>query len=122
MMPVPRVVLASLSAIGSAGAVFSVSTALGGAPGVSAMYLTLPLAAAACFRVLRFARFSLFLVSILAMAPLMVGVVLTWPHVPGVLPYAAGMVTIFAGLSGMLSPVAREWHASVSAHRLLGID
>ena len=118
----PTTVIASLAAIAIAGIVFAITTALGGAPVVGALFLTLPLAAAASARVVRLSRPALFAVSLLAQAPLAVGVMLTWPQVSGMLPYVAGMLTITGGLAGMLTPAARAWYASVSAHRDIGID
>ena len=56
-----------------------------------------------------------------AMAPLMVGLILTWPSLGSALPYLAGLAAIFGGLAGMLTPVARSWHASANAHRLLDL-
>jgi hypothetical protein len=121
MIPTPTVVLASLVAIAIPGLLFAVTTALDGAPGVGALFLLLPLTAYGCLRALKFARTAMFLVSLAALAPLVVGVIMTWPEASSSLPYIAGGGAIVAGLSGMLTPTARTWHASKRAHNLLDI-
>ncbi len=115
----PTIVLASLVAIAVPGVLFAVTTALGGAPGVGALFLLLPLTAYACYRALRLARTAMFLAAIGALGPLFVGVMLTWPDFASGVPYLAGATAIFAGLCGMLSPTARAWHATERAHGLL---
>lgn len=122
MMRPPPVVIASLAAIALTGVVFAVTATTGGAPLVGAAFLTLPLSAAACSRALRRARPALFAVSLLSLAPMLVGVLLTWPHVIGLLPYAVGALAVIGGLAGMLTPVAREWHAATAARRHLDTD
>lgn len=115
----PPVVIASLAAIALTGVTFAITATTGGAPLTGVAFLTLPLAAAACSRALRRARVALFVVSLLAMAPMLVGVLLTWPDITGLLPYAIGMAAIIGGLGGMLSTAAREWHATTAARRHL---
>lgn len=120
-MRAPVIVLASLSAIAITGVVFAVTTAVGGALIYGALFLLLPLSAAACLRTIRYSRTALFICSLGAMVPLIVGVLLTWPQLGDAAPYLAGVIAIFGGLAGMLSPTARAWHASASAHRLLDL-
>lgn len=115
----PTIVLASLGAIAIPGLLFAVTTALDGAPGVGALFLLLPASAFACLRALRLARTAMFFAAIGALGPLFVGVMLTWPDLVAGLPYATGATAIFTGLCGMLTPVARAWHASARAHGLL---
>lgn len=119
MMRPPTIVIASLSAIAVTGAFFFLTSLTGDASVISVLFLALPLSAAACFRVVRHARTAVFLSALAAMAPLMVGLLLTWPNLGSSAPYLAGMAAIFSGLAGMLSPVARAWHASANAYRLL---
>ncbi|MES3035704.1 MAG: hypothetical protein V4813_17000 [Gemmatimonadota bacterium] len=119
MMRPPLTVFASLCAIAFSGVLFAVTTAVGGAPAAGALFLLLPLTAYGCLRAVRLSRTALFAASIGAFAPLMVGVMMTWPDVPGALPYVVGATAIFAGLCGMLTPTARAWYASERAHGLL---
>ncbi|HYW52250.1 MAG TPA: hypothetical protein VE861_16655 [Gemmatimonadaceae bacterium] len=120
-MQAPTIVFASLGAIAITGAIFAATTLLGGAPGIATLFLLMPVTAVACLRAVRRARTALFAVSIGATAPLMVGIVLTWPTLGGMAPYLAGMGAIVGALGGMLSRPARDWHASVSAHRRIGL-
>ncbi len=115
----PTIVIASLSAIAVTGMFFAIATVISGAGAVTFLFLTLPVAAAACHRVKRYSRTALFVGSLASMAPLMVGVVLTWPDLGSGMPYCIGIGVLFAGLAGMLSPEARAWHATERAHRLL---
>jgi hypothetical protein len=117
----PTIVIASLSAIAITGMFFAITSLFGGAGGIAALYAALPVAAFACSRVKRFSRTSLFLVALAAMGPLMVGVMLTWPHLGAAAPYLLGIGALFGGLAGMLSPIARAWHATASAYRLLDL-
>lgn len=117
----PTIVIASLSAIAVTGMFFALTSVFGGAGAPAALFLTLPLSAYACYRVKRYARTALFITSLMAMAPLMVGVMLTWPQLGSSALYLAGVAALFSGLAGMLSPVARSWHASANAHRLLDL-
>jgi hypothetical protein len=117
----PRIVIASLCAIAITGIVFAVTATVGGAAVVGALFLSLPLSALSCLRAWRFSRTALFLFSFGAMAPLMVGVLLAWPHWLGGAPHIAGLTALIGGLAGMLSPAARAWYASLSAHRLLDL-
>ena len=117
----PTIVIASLSAIAVTGSVFATTATLGGGAGIGAMFLTLPLSAFACLKALRFSRTALFLFSLGAMTPMIVGVLITWPHSLSVAPYAVGISALFIGLAGMLSPTARAWYASLSAHKLLDL-
>jgi hypothetical protein len=119
MIRPPTIVLASLGAIAIPGLLFAVTTTLDGAPGVGALFLLLPLTAYACYKALRLARTAMFFAAIGALGPLAVGVIMTWPDLTGGFPYLAGASAIFAGLCGMLTPVARAWHASARAHGLL---
>jgi ABC-type siderophore export system fused ATPase/permease subunit len=119
MMRPPTIVIASLSAIAVTGSFFFLTSLTSDVRAVSVLFLSLPLAAAACYRVMRHARTVLFVTALAAMAPVMVGLMLTWPNLLSSLPYIAGIAAIFGGLSGMLSPLARSWHASANAHRLL---
>jgi hypothetical protein len=121
MIPPPTVVLASLGAIALPGLLFAVTTALDGAPGVGALFLLLPLSAYGCFRAVKLARAAMFVVAMGALGPLFVGIMMTWPEASSSVPYIAGAGAIIAGLSGMLSPTARAWHASKRAHGLLDI-
>ncbi len=120
-MRAPTIVIASLSAIAVTGVFFSIATLISGAGAVTLLFGLLPFAAIACLRVKRYSRTALFVASLASMAPLMVGVVLSWPDIGGGMPYYAGIVALFAGLAGMLSPEARSWHALESAHRLLDL-
>lgn len=117
----PTIVIASLSAIAVTGAFFFLTSLVGDPSAVSVLFLALPLSVAACYRVKRHARTALFVTALAAMAPLMVGLILTWPSLGSALPYLAGLAAIFGGLAGMLTPVARSWHASANAHRLLDL-
>ena len=118
----PKIVIASLCAIAITGCVFAITASSGGAAAVGALYLSLPLSAASCLKAWRYSRTALFVASLCAMAPLMVGVVITWPHLLSAAPYAAAITALFGGLAGMLSPTARAWYASLSAHRFLGLQ
>lgn len=120
-MRAPTIVIASLVAIAITGLFFAIATVISGAGAVTFLFLTLPVAAAACHRVKRYSRTALFVGSLASMAPLMVGVMLSWPNLGSGMPYYAGIATLFAGLAGMLSPEARAWHATESAHRLLDL-
>lgn len=120
-MRAPTIVIASLSAIAVTGVFFSIAAVISGAGAVTLLFLSLPLAAAACLRVKRYSRTALFIGSLASMAPLMVGVMLSWPDIGDGAPYSAGIAALFAGLAGMLSPEARAWHATESAHRLLDL-
>ncbi len=117
----PRIVIASLSAIAVTGTFFAITSIFGGAGAIAALFLALPMCAVACFRVKRYSRTALFLASLAAIAPLMVGVLLTWPDMAPGAPYIFGITAIVAGLAGMLTPTARDWHASAAAHRLLDL-
>lgn len=117
----PTIVIVSLCMIAITGSVFAVSASTGGAPAVGALFLALPLSALGCLKAWRYSRTALFLSSFGAMAPLMVGMLITWPHVLNGAPYVAGIAGLFGGLAGMLSPTARTWYASLSAHRLLDL-
>lgn len=117
----PTIVIASLSAIAITGLFFAITSVFGGAGGIAALYAALPVAAYACSRVKRFSRTALFLMSLGAMGPLMVGVMITWPHLAAAAPYLFGIGALFGGLAGMLSPVARSWHATANAYRLLDL-
>ena len=121
MKRAPLTVFASLCAIAFSGVLFAVTTAVGGAPAVGMLFLLLPLTAYGCLRAVRLGRTALFAASISAFAPLMVGVMMTWPDVTGALPYVVGASAIFAGLCGMLTPAARAWYASQRAHGLLDL-
>lgn len=120
-MRAPTIVFASLGAIAITGSIFAVSTVRAGTPGIAMLFLLMPVTAAACLRALQRSRVALFTVSIGATAPLMVGIVLTWPAISGMVPYLAGIGAIVGALGGMLSRPARDWHASVSAHRQIGL-
>ena len=117
----PTIVIVSLVAIAITGLVFAVTASIGGAPAIGALYVSLPLFALSCLRAWRFSRTALFLFSFGAMVPLMVGVMLTWPNVLAVAPYVLGVGALVGGLAGMLSPQARAWYASLSAHKLLDL-
>lgn len=121
MMRPPPIVIASLTAIAVTGTFFAITSVFGGAGAVAALFLAMPLSAYACFRVRRHARTALFITSLLSMAPLMIGMFLTWPNVISGAPYIVGVGAIFGGLAGMLTPIARAWHASANAHRLLDL-
>ena len=121
MMRPPTIVIASLSAIAITGLFFAITSVFGGAGPIAALYAALPVAAYACSRVKRLSRTALFLVSLAAMAPLMVGLMITWPNLGAAAPYLLGIGAIFGGLAGMLSPIARAWHATASAYRLLDL-
>ncbi len=121
MIPPPTIVLASLGAVAAPGVLFAVTSALDRAPGVGALFLLLPLTAYGCFRAVKLARAAMFVVGIGAIGPLFAGVMMTWPEASGSVPYIVGAGAIFAGLSGMLTPAARAWHASKRAHGLLDI-
>ncbi|MCC7054175.1 MAG: hypothetical protein IT355_12995 [Gemmatimonadaceae bacterium] len=113
----PRTVLASLAAIALTGVALSVTTTRGGAPLAGLLFLLLPLLAAACWRRWRFSRAALCLVAGIALLPLTVGLVLTWPHRVAMLPYAVAALVLVTGLAGLFSPAARAWHAAQSAPR-----
>lgn len=115
------VVIASLSAIAVTGSFFAITSVLGGGGAVAALFLSLPVCAVSCLRVKRYSRTALFIASLAAMAPLMVGMMLTWPELSTGFPYVVGLTALFGGLAGMLTPEARTWHASERAHRLLGL-
>jgi hypothetical protein len=115
------VVVVSLSAIAVTGSFFAITSVLGGGAAVAALFLSLPVCAVSCLRVKRYSRTALFVTSLAAMAPLMVGMMLTWPAFSTGFPYVAGLTALFGGLAGMLTPEARTWHASESAHRLLDL-
>ena len=117
----PTIVIASLSASAITGLVFASTASFGGSASAGAMFLLLPLSALCCLKAWRFSRTALFLFSLGAMVPLMIGVMLTWPHLLPAAPYAAGIGALFGGLAGMLSPTARAWYASLSAHKLLDL-
>jgi hypothetical protein len=117
----PTIVIASLSAIAITGLFFAIATIISGAGAMTFLFLSLPVAAASCLRVKRHSRTALFIGSLASMAPLMVGVMLSWPDIGNGMPYYLGIVTLFAGMAGMLSPEARAWHATESAHRLLDL-
>lgn len=117
----PTVVIVSLSGIAITGMFFAIAALISGAGAVTVLFLSLPLFALACFRVKRYSRTALFVGSLAAMAPLMAGVVINWPDLGSGAPYLAAITALFAGLAGMLSPVARAWHATASAHRLLDL-
>ena len=121
MMRPPTIVIASLSAIAVTGSVFATTAAVGGGAAAGAVFLTLPLSAVACLKALRYSRTALFLFSLGAMTPMIIGVLITWPHLQGVAPYAVGISALFGGLAGMLSPTARNWYAALSAHKLLDL-
>lgn len=117
----PLTVFASLCAIAFSGVLFAVTSAVGGAPAAGLLFLLLPLSAYGCLRAVRLSRMAMFVASIGAFAPLMIGVMMTWPDVPGALPYVVGATAIFAGLCGMLTHTARSWYASARAHGLLDL-
>ena len=117
----PTIVIVSLTAIAITGLVFAATATSGGAPAIGALYMALPIFALSCLRAWRFSRTALFLFSFGAMVPLMVGVMLTWPAVLSSAPYIIGISALVAGLAGMLSPTARAWYASLSAHKLLDL-
>ncbi len=119
MTRAPTIVIASLSAIAVTGVFFSIAAVISGVGPVTFLFISLPIAAAACLRVRRYSRTALFVGALASMAPLMVGVVLSWPDVGSGAPYYAGIAALFGGLAGMLSLEARAWHATESAHRLL---
>lgn len=118
----PTIVIVSLGAIAITGVVFAVTASTSGAAAVGTLYLSLPLSAISCLRAWRFSRTALFVFSLGAMVPLMVGVMITWPHIVSGAPYFSGIAALFGGLAGMLSPSARAWYASLSAHRFLGLQ
>lgn len=120
-MRAPTIVLASLAAIALTGSLFAVSSTIGGSPGIGALFLMLPVAASACLRARRRARFALFVVSLAATAPMMAGIVITWPSSGAAVPYLAGVTAIVGGLAGMLSRTARAWHAAARAYRHIGL-
>ena len=117
----PTIVLASLTAIAVTGVVYFVTATFGGAAASGAFFLLLPLSAFSCLKVWRYSRTALFLFSFGAMVPLMLGVALTWPQALYGAPYIAGISALFGGLAGMLTPTARAWYASLSAHKLLDL-
>ena len=117
----PTVVIVSLAAIAVTGSVYAITATFGGAGASGAMFLLLPLSTLCCLKAWRYSRTALFVFSIGAMAPLMVGVLLTWPDMFAGAPYIAGVTALFGGLAGMLSPTARAWFASLSAHKLLDL-
>ena len=117
----PTIVIVSLAAIAITGFVFAGTATVGGAAASGAMFLLLPLSAFACLKAWRYSRTALFLFSLGAMVPLMIGVALTWPHYLSSAPYVVGISALFGGLAGMLSPIARAWYASRSAHKLLDL-
>ncbi|MDZ7629858.1 MAG: hypothetical protein U5K74_00520 [Gemmatimonadaceae bacterium] len=117
----PMIVIASLGAIAVTGTFFAMTSLFGGAAAVAALFLLLPVSAAACYRVRRYSRTALFIASLAAIAPLMVGLLLTWPQLDSGFPYLAGIGALVGGLAGMLTPAARAWHATESAHRLLDL-
>jgi hypothetical protein len=117
----PPIVIASLLTIAITGLVFATTASFGGSASAGAMFLLLPLSALCCTKAWRYSRTALFLFSLGAMAPLMIGVALTWPRPLAVAPYAVGVGALFGGLAGMLSPTARAWYASLSAHKLLDL-
>lgn len=118
-MRAPMVVVASLGAIAVTGAFFSISSVLAGGGAVAMIFASLPISAVSCLRLKRHSRTAVFIMSLASMAPLMIGMMLTWPDVGAGFPYVAGIAALFGGLAGMLTPEAREWHASERAHRLL---
>lgn len=115
----PTIVSVSLGAVAVPGVLFAVTTALDGAPGVSAFYLLMPLTAFGCLRALKHARTAMFIAALVALGPLFVGVLLTWPDARSGVPYIAGAAAIVSGLGGMLTKTARVWHASERARGLL---
>jgi hypothetical protein len=115
------VVHASLSVIGLVGVCFAITSAVGGSVPMAVLFASLGGTAYACLKLWRWSRTALFLCALASMAPLLVGVMLTWPHVASGLPYLLGVAGVFGGLAGMLSRSAREWHASAKAHRLIGL-
>jgi hypothetical protein len=115
----PLIVLLSLLMIALVGTFFAVTATSGGAPGAGALYLLLPLTAYACLRAVKFSRTALFVAAIGAVAPLAVGIMLSWPDFAVSLPYLIGAFAIFFGLCGMLAPSARAWYAGARAHQLL---
>jgi hypothetical protein len=119
MMRPPTIVIASLSAIAVTGMFFAITSLFGGAGAIAALFLALPFCAAACMRVKRYSRTALFVTALASVAPLTVGLMLTWPDLGSGLPYIVGLTALVGGLAGMLTPAARAWHATASAHRLL---
>jgi hypothetical protein len=117
----PLVVQASLGAIGCVGATFALTSTIGGSAPAALLFASVACSAYACLHLWRWSRTALFICSLASMAPLIVGVTLTWPQVSGGLPYLLGVAGVFGGLAGMLSRSAREWHASAKAHRLIGL-
>jgi len=117
----PTITRAALSAIAITGFVFATTAIVGGSPIAGIGFLTLPLCALSCARTWRNSRTALFLISFIAMLPLMIGIGLTWPDIVGAAPYLAGVAALVLGLAGMLTKSAREWYASAKAHRLLDL-
>jgi len=115
----PLIVLASLGAIAVPGLVFAATSAAGGAPLVGALFLLLPVSAYGCLRAMKYSRSALFISALGALAPLFVGVMMTWPEFAVGLPYMAGAIAIVSGLGGLLAPSARIWYAGGRARALL---
>ena len=115
----PTIVSVPLGAIAVTGVLFAVTTALDGALGVSAFYLLLPLTALGCLRGLKHARTAMFIAALVALGPLFVGVLLTWPDARSGVPYIVSAAAVVGGLGGMLTKTARAWHASERARGLL---
>ena len=114
MKDVPRVVLLSLAVIAIPGVVFAITSLSSGAMLIALAFAVLPASALAVLRRLRASRAVLLTASIGALAPLGIGVVLTWPTVAEMLPYLAGISALLSGVAGMLSPAARRWYAAPS--------
>jgi hypothetical protein len=112
---------ASLSVIGIIGIGFAITSLSGGSTPAALLFASLPLTAYACLKLWRWSRTALYLCALTSMAPLIVGVIITWPNVASGLPYILGVAGVFGGLAGMLSRSAREWHASAKAHRQIGL-
>lgn len=109
MTRTPLVVVTSLSAISITSLIFASTTAIGGAPAAGALFLLPVVAAFAVLRRARFARVALFVTTTGAMLPLGAGIVLTWPTLHSLAPYATGVVILSAALIAMVSRTARRW-------------
>jgi hypothetical protein len=118
-MRAPAIVSIPLCMIAAIGLLFAITTVVSGTWHVAAFFMLLPTAAFACYRLLRWSRTFLFVVSLGAVAPLAAGIVISWPERNVAVLYFLPIAGIFCALAVLLSREAREWHASAKAHRLL---
>lgn len=119
MIRPPRSVIIALGATTLTGVFFGISSASGGALPMAMLFLVLPVWCSGVWRGIRGARRGLVIFSLLALAPLAVGIALTWPEPRATAPYLLGIAALLGGIAGILTPQARRWHAAMTARRAI---